>query len=306
MNEYANESPGASPHDVPLPELPGTRHSWLDLPTKVRLHVAELGPADGDAVVALHGWPQHWWMWREVAPALAADGHRVVCPDLRGLGWSGLPAQLDFTKERLTDDVLALIDALGLESVDLLGHDWGGWVAFLLARREPQRVRRLRACSIAAPWQRGGSLSRRDFAFAYQPLVGAPVVGPALIRDTRLVEQLLRHGTAPSHSWRPGALEPYLEVLRVPSVADAASRLYRDFLGREMVPLMRSTTPAPELPMPVLQLMGSTDIVRGRTGDRAPRAADWTLELVPDCGHYMVDERPEVVTSRARAFFAAS
>lgn len=64
-----------------LPTAPGVRHTWRRLPTGVRMHVAEAGPPGGEPVLALHGWPQHWWMWRTLMPALAADGLRVICPD---------------------------------------------------------------------------------------------------------------------------------------------------------------------------------------------------------------------------------
>ena len=81
----------------------------------------------------MHGWPQHWWAWRGVIPVLART-HRVICPDLRGFGWSGQPADDDFRKERLADDQLALLDVLGIERAGFLGHDWGGWAGWLLAR----------------------------------------------------------------------------------------------------------------------------------------------------------------------------
>jgi pimeloyl-ACP methyl ester carboxylesterase len=94
-----------------LPRLAGVEHRFIDLGTRVRAHVAEAGPPDAPAVLCLHGWPQHWWMWRRVLPLLD-DSYRLVCPDLRGLGWSGWPDDGDFAKQRLADDALALLDAL--------------------------------------------------------------------------------------------------------------------------------------------------------------------------------------------------
>jgi rfaE bifunctional protein nucleotidyltransferase chain/domain len=87
----------------PLPELPGVEHVELDLPTGVRVHVALAGPPDAPPVLALHGWPQHWWCWRRVIERLGG-AVRIACPDLRGLGWSGWPDDGDFTKPRLADD----------------------------------------------------------------------------------------------------------------------------------------------------------------------------------------------------------
>ena len=75
-------------------------------------------------MLALHGWPQHWWSWRLVIEELAGE-FRLLCPDLRGHGWSGRPDDDDFRKQRIADDAIALLDVLGLEQVRLAGHDWG-------------------------------------------------------------------------------------------------------------------------------------------------------------------------------------
>ena len=112
-------------------------------------HVAEAGSGD-DVVLCLHGWPQHWYEWRHLMPALA-DRHRVLALDLRGFGWSEAPRD-GYEKENLADDVLAVLDALGIERVKLVGHDWGGWIGFLLCLREPQRFQRYLALNILHPW----------------------------------------------------------------------------------------------------------------------------------------------------------
>src|SRR5262249_61563179 len=95
-------------------------------------HVAEAGGGD-DVVLCLHGWPQHWYEWRHLLPALA-DRRRVLALDLRGFGWSEAPAD-GYEKENLADDVLAVLDELGLERVKLVGHDGGGCVGVLLCLR---------------------------------------------------------------------------------------------------------------------------------------------------------------------------
>jgi pimeloyl-ACP methyl ester carboxylesterase len=112
------------------------------------MHVAEAG--EGDPIVMLHGWPQHWYLWRDVIP-LVAPHARVICPDLRGFGWSDVPSS-DYDRETMARDVLALLDALELERVRLVGHDWGGWIGFLLCLNEPRRISRFVALSILPPW----------------------------------------------------------------------------------------------------------------------------------------------------------
>ena len=163
-------------HAMPphMPHLAGVRHHFLDLPTGVRLHIAEAGPEDATPVLCLHGWPQHWWMWRRVVPHLCND-HRLVCPDIRGLGWSGWPADGDFAKERLADDALAVLDALGLSRVHLLTHDWGAWTGLLLGLRSPARVRSLLASSIIHPWHARPTMPRNTWRFLYRSRSLRPV-----------------------------------------------------------------------------------------------------------------------------------
>src|SRR4051794_2455046 len=109
-----------------MPEVAGVTHRDVDV-GGVRLHVAEAG--EGPPLLLLHGWPQHWWCWRYVIGELATT-HRVIAPDLRGFGWSDAPPG-DYAKATFAADVLALMDAEGLDRVRVIGHDWGGYTAFL-------------------------------------------------------------------------------------------------------------------------------------------------------------------------------
>ena len=85
----------------------------------------------------VHGWPQHWWMWRHVVPLLAPHA-RLVMIDLRGFGWSDAPPGA-YDKQTLADDLLAVLDALGLDRVRLMAHDWGAWSGFLACLAAPER-----------------------------------------------------------------------------------------------------------------------------------------------------------------------
>src|SRR3954462_2715481 len=107
-----------------LPPCDGVSHAAVDV-GGLRLHYAEAG--GGEPLVLLHGWPQHWWEWRHVIAPLA-ERYRVICPDIRGLGWSegrGIGARMDdYSLRALTADLVGLLDALGLDRVRLVGHDW--------------------------------------------------------------------------------------------------------------------------------------------------------------------------------------
>jgi pimeloyl-ACP methyl ester carboxylesterase len=115
----------------------------LTLPSGISLNVATGGPRGGEAIVLLHGFPESHRTWRAIAPALAADRF-VVAPDQRGYGASDKPAGVEnYRTELIVGDLIALADALALDRFTLVGHDWGGVVAWLAALAHPDRVTRL-------------------------------------------------------------------------------------------------------------------------------------------------------------------
>ena len=123
----------ASPEDrawsPPLPPADGITHRRIAAPG-LRTHLAECG--QGEPVLLLHGFPEHWWQWRDVATGLAAAGYRALVPDLRGAGWTEADSTALDRTSRLRD-VIALLDALGIERVRLLSHDMGALTAMQLS-----------------------------------------------------------------------------------------------------------------------------------------------------------------------------
>ena len=99
------------------PDIPGVANRYVEIETadagRLRVHCAEAG--SGEPVLMLHGWPQHFWSWRHVVPRLA-DRHRLICPDLRGFGWTDAPGR-GYDSETFASDAVALLDALGLDRV---------------------------------------------------------------------------------------------------------------------------------------------------------------------------------------------
>ncbi|KAF0914496.1 hypothetical protein E2562_028975 [Oryza meyeriana var. granulata] len=117
------------------------RH-WNAHVNGITLHVAEQGPADGPAVLLIHGFPQLWLSWRHQMAALAARGFRALAPDLRGYGDSSVPDDpAVYTILHIVGDVVALLNHLGLPKVLVVGHDWGAQVAWHLCLFRPDMVR---------------------------------------------------------------------------------------------------------------------------------------------------------------------
>jgi pimeloyl-ACP methyl ester carboxylesterase len=118
-------------------------------PDGTHLHVAEAGPADGPLVVLLHGFPELGYSWRHQIPALAGAGFRLLVPDLRGFGRSGVPEATEaYAVDVLARDVLALIDAAGRDDAIVIGHDWGADVAWKTAWMHPERVSAVAGLSV--------------------------------------------------------------------------------------------------------------------------------------------------------------
>lgn len=280
-----------------MPHVEGVRHHDV-IVRGMRFHVAEAG--EGDPVVLLHGWPQHWWEWRHQIPALA-ERYRVICPDLRGFGWSELPPDDDFRKETLADDVLALLAELGLERVRLVGHDWGGWVGFLVCLRDDHPVERLVVLSVPPPWPPpGGLTAERASRMTYQLPIAAP--GPAAMK-TRAAEAVLRLARRDG-DWASDELETYLEPLRLPGRARASKLLYRSFLLREVAALARGKYAGARLRVPTLYMIGERDAL---CDEQTPehlhsRADNVEVEIVPGAAHFLPEERPDLVRDRLLEF----
>ena len=299
---------------IPAADLPAVagvavEHRWVAVPDGTRLHVAEAGAADARPLVLVHGWPQHWWAWRRVLPALARE-RRVICPDLRGLGWSDAPPGA-YTKEGWAADLLALLDVLGLDRPDVVGHDWGGLAVLLAALRAPERLRSVAAVSIVHPWPGAPAPSPRALApLAYQFPLALPVAGAGLLeRMPVLVRELIRRGSGPGHRWTDAELATYSDVVREPARAHASSAVYRTFLLRELAPLARGRYAAERLCVPTLMLTGAADPVVGpralagleRHADAPARTA-----VIPRAGHFLPEEAPEALLAALEPHFAAA
>jgi pimeloyl-ACP methyl ester carboxylesterase len=281
-----------------MPQLKGVEHRFVEV-GGLRMHVAEAG--EGEPVLMLHGWPQHWWEWRHVIPLLA-DRHRVICPDLRGFGWSDAPPD-GYEKQRLADDVLGLLDELELERVQLVGHDWGGWIGFILCLREPERFESFLALNIPHPWQRF-DLRRlvTGWRLLYQVVLASPL-GERLVRRKDVIARALRAGAAHPEAWSEADIEAFAAPLREPERARATKLMYRTFLLREFAKTARTRD---RLHVTTRMLFGKRDVVIRESWLEGyePYADDMTVEVVPDSGHFIADEKPELVAQRALELFS--
>src|SRR5215212_8746827 len=279
----------------PLPELPGVEHRFETV-DGIRMHYAEAG--EGEPVVLLHGWPQHWWMWRDFIGPLA-ERFRVIVPDLRGHGWSDKPRS-SYRKTEFLDDVVALLDRLGLERVRFVGHDWGGWTGMLAGLNAPERIERLVVMSIPHPWRRRPD-PRLLAAALYQPVVAGPL-GKLVMQRLGFARVVLKAGRSIG-SFSDEELDAYDAVMRESGAADATVRIYRTFLLHEAAPWANGGFRSDRLTVPTLWLVGERDPLASASDDGyRDHADDMTLEFIPDASHFMPEELPLELRDRVLDF----
>ncbi|MGY0232374.1 alpha/beta fold hydrolase [Longispora urticae] len=296
----------SQPTTLAFPQLDGIEHRFVDLPG-LRTHVAESGR--GDPVLLLHGFPQHWWEWRKVIPGLAAR-HRVLCPDLRGAGWTDAP-RTGYGADQHVADLVALLDALDLDRVHLVAHDYGALVGFQLALNHPDRVRTFLCLATPHPFIR---FSPRLLTVMphlwFQSVIATPGLGPWLLRGGKLPRHLLRKFAAGPDSFTERDIELFVAPLREPARSRAASALYRDCILAEGMRIMTGGYRGAHLTTRTRMLFGREDPVAGPDlmgdllGGYEDHADDLTIEFLDGASHYVADDRPDAVVDRALTLFA--
>src|SRR4051794_26090444 len=273
-----------------LPPVAGVTHRFVDT-GDVRLHVAEAG--SGPPLLLVHGWPQHWWAWRKLIPTLA-ERWRVLAVDLRGWGWSDAPPGR-YEKQTFANDLLALLDAERIESVALLGHDWGGYASFLLAIDHPDRVERFTALDIPPPWPPPvrPATALLPLMMSYQVPIVTPGVGYRLHRNGQLVRAVCKFGAGSNFDFTEEELDAYAEPLREPERARASVTNYRTSLLYEVA---RAGRRPDQLKVPTRLIMADGLFYKVAR----PEPTDvLSVEKIPGTGHFLAEEAPDEVLRRS-------
>ncbi|KPH97349.1 Soluble epoxide hydrolase [Actinobacteria bacterium OV450] len=264
-----------------------------------RLHYVEGG--SGEPLVLLGGWPQTWWQWRKVLPALAAR-YRVIAVDLRGMGGSGKPAT-GYDKKTLARDIHALLGRLGVGPAHLAGHDIGAMVAYAYAANHPEATRKIALLDVSHPdesWARQTLLPRQGephkWWFAFNQVHGLPeqlLAG----RFHLLLDWLFENATADPAAVDAHAREVYARAYDAPEAVRAANDWYRTFT-RDIADL---ATYAP-VDAPILALGGEYSNYESLVTAVPALGTDTRVVRVDGSGHYLPEERPEVVIEELTRF----
>lgn len=268
----------------------------------VRLHVVSQG--SGPPVLLLHGFPEFWYSYRHQMQALADAGFRAIAPDLRGYNLSDKPKGASaYGVEKLADDVEGLLRALGHSRVHLVGHDWGGYLAWYVAAHRPHLVSRLVILNGPHPKIMARELaSPRQLAMSWYILFfQLPFLPEKLVAKRASLEKVLRGGDpAAQAAFSDADIDAYTSAMQRPGATTAAINWYRAALRSPLRSLRM-----PKIQAPTLVLWGERDRFLGLGQLRGLEREVSHLKVVrlPDAGHFVQQERPSEVSARIVEFF---
>ena len=291
--------------DTPVGQGELTHHEAIV--NGVRLHYVQAG--QGPLVVLLHGFPEFWYGWRLQIPALAAAGYRVIAPDMRGYNLSEKPPTVaDYRMEALTSDVAALIRHAGEENTVVVGHDWGGAVAWETAIRLPQVVRRLVVLNAPHPaamlreLRTVEQLRRSWYMFFFQ----LPWLPEALARLSgySALEAVFRRDPTRAGAYSDEDIRLYRQAAARPGALTGAINYYRALFRQAPAEALRGMRALPTITVPTLLIWGMRDRYLG------PRllngldqwVANLRVERLPDASHWVMADEPQRVNDLLLGF----
>jgi pimeloyl-ACP methyl ester carboxylesterase len=281
--------PPLASRSIPLPSL--------------RMQALEAGPATGPLVILLHGFPELSESWREVLPALAAQGFRAVAPDLRGYGGTDRP-RYGYDVDTLAADIYQLIRHLQPgRPAHVVGHDWGGIIAYHLAALHPEVVDRLVVINAPHPstaprFLLPQQLLRSWYMFFFQ----VPLLPERLLsaRAGALVPRLIKRALVDPSRVPDERLAPYAANFAHPEAARAALAYYRN-MGRDAFKArdgQRFFKGLPKIRAPFLLIWAEEDVALGREltyGLEPYFEHPPEVRYLPNVGHFAPLEAPEAV-----------
>lgn len=279
------------------------------------LHHAQAGEPGRPLMVLLHGFPEFWFAWQAQLQAFGRD-HFVVAPDTRGINLSDKPGKVsDYRAQAIVTDLAELVQALGYRQCILVGHDWGGALAFAMAIARPDMVRRLVILNAVHPWTFARELCHnpeQTRASDYMNLFRQPDAAATLLADDcAWLRGMLADASGRAPDWFDGpTAERYLSAWTQPGAIEAGLNYYRasplhPATATEAGACAVTIDPATvQVTMPTLVLWGERDrhLLAGCLEGLEQVVPDLQVQRLPDASHWIAHEQPDTVNRMMRAF----
>jgi pimeloyl-ACP methyl ester carboxylesterase len=285
----------------------GWQHDFIET-NSIRLHCVTQG--EGDLVILLHGFPEFWYSWRYQIPALAKH-FKVVVPDLRGYNDSDKPKS-GYDLDTLSNDICGLIERLGYTRAHIVGHDWGGTIAWHLAQRFPTMLDRLAILNAPHSQQLIQEMLGNVDQFRrswYLLALQIPALPEWLIRQNlgSIVKNLFQGQAVRKGAFTTKDTEIYQAALEKPGALSAVLSHYRQLLSPQTWLEYWGSSPVP-ITVPTLVLWGEEDFLFSQTLTRQMDrlvSAPLQFKLLRHCGHWVQQEAPQTVNRELLGFLKA-
>lgn len=267
----------------------------------VKLHYVTQG--EGDLMLMLHGFPEFWYSWRNQIPEFAKD-FKVVALDLRGYNDSDKPADKSaYVMDEFVLDVEGVIKGLGYDKCILVGHDWGGAIAWNFTYAHPEMVERLIVLNLPHPAKfaegirNPQQLLRSSYMFFFQ----IPWLPEFLIQssDYQPIENAIKGMAVNKSAFSKEDLEAYKDAAAKRGAMTATLNYYRNIFQQRMTSQDWSV-----LEVPTLMIWGEKDTALGKelTYGTEAYVRDFQIKYIPDCSHWVQQEQPQLVNQYMRDF----
>jgi epoxide hydrolase 4 len=277
------------------------KHDYI-ITNGIKLHYVTQG--EGKLMLMLHGFPEFWYSWRHQIPEFAKD-YKVVALDLRGYNESDKPQALEaYNIKELRQDIAGVITGLGYENCILVGHDWGGAIAWNFAYHYPQMVEKLIALNIPHPAKlvEGLRMPQQLLKSWYIFFFQLPFLPELLIQsnDYQLIAEAFQGMAIDKSTFNQADLEAYKDAAAKRGALTAMVNYYRNiFQG-----LFQDSTKEMKLDIPTLIIWAENDAALSKelTYETTKYVKNLTLKYIPNCSHWVQQEQPQLVNQYMREF----
>lgn len=277
------------------------QHNYLKT-NHIRLHYVTQG--EGKLILFLHGFPEFWYSWRYQITEFSQD-YQVVAVDLRGYNQSDKPRGIEnYTLEKLEQDILGVIQHFGEDKCILVGHDWGGGLAWSFATHYPEYIEKLIVMNCPHPASFSQSLKKNPqqiLKSAYMAFFQLPLLPELLFQwnNYQLLADAFRKNTIQNNVFRDRDLEKFKQAASQPGALTAMLNYYR-----ALPQILFQESQQKPLEKPTLLIWGEDDPFLGKelTNDLKDYVKDLQIKYIPNCGHWVQQERPQLVNQAMRDF----
>jgi epoxide hydrolase 4 len=270
----------------------------------IKLHYVTQG--EGPLMLMLHGFPEFWYSWRHQIPEFASD-YKVVAVDLRGYNDSEKPPDKSaYVMAEFVKDVKGVIQGLGYESCILVGHDWGGAIAWSFTYAYPEMVDKLIVMNLPHPAKfiKGLRTPQQLLKSWYILFFQLPVLPELLIKLSKYqaIATALQGMAVDKNIFTPADLAAYKDAAAKPGALTATINYYRNIIRG-----LRDRSDWRVLEVPTLMIWGEKDLALGQelTYGTEDYVRDLQIHYIPNCSHWVQQEKPQLVNNYMREFLAS-